>query len=50
LIGGIAILEFDGGEYAGVEIKLGYHQVEDAKKIVKKITLKLRKKVFRVIF
>jgi len=32
LIGGIDILEFDGGEYAGVEIKLGYHQIEDAKK------------------
>lgn len=27
-----SILEFNGGEYAAVEIKLGYHQVEEAKK------------------
>ena len=27
-----SILEFDGGAYAAVEIKLGYHQVEEAKK------------------
>ena len=27
-----SILEFDDGEYAAVEIKLGYHQVEEAKK------------------
>ena len=27
-----AILEFSGGDYAAVEIKLGFHQVEEAKK------------------
>ena len=27
-----SILEFNGGEYAAIEIKLGYHQVEEAKK------------------
>lgn len=27
-----SILEFNGGEYAAVEIKLGYYQVEEAKK------------------
>ena len=27
-----SILEFNNGEYAAVEIKLGYHQVEEAKK------------------
>ena len=27
-----SILEFSDGEYAAVEIKLGYHQVEEAKK------------------
>ena len=27
-----SILKFNGGEYAAVEIKLGYHQVEEAKK------------------
>ena len=27
-----SILEFNDGEYAAVEIKLGYHQVEEAKK------------------
>lgn len=27
-----SILEFSGGEYAAVEIKLGYNQVDEAKK------------------
>lgn len=30
-----SILEFNDGEYAAVEIKLGYHQVEEAKKNLK---------------
>lgn len=30
-----AILEFEGGEYAGVEIKLGYNEVDEAIKNLK---------------
>lgn len=32
-----AVLEFDDGEYALVEVKLGYYEVEDAKKSLLKV-------------
>lgn len=39
-----AILEFSDGEYAIVEIKLGYTDVEEAKKNLLKIYNKMEKK------
>lgn len=38
------ILEFADGEYAAVEIKLGYNQVEDAKKNLLKFYDNMTKK------
>lgn len=35
--GSDAVLEFDDGEYALVEVKLGYYEVEDAKKSLLKV-------------
>lgn len=39
-----SILEFNDGEYAAVEIKLGYHQVEEAKKNLKTFYTNMIKK------
>ena len=39
-----SILEFNSGEYAAVEIKLGYHQVEEAKKSLMEFSNNMVKK------
>jgi hypothetical protein len=39
-----SILEFNGGEYAAVEIKLGYYQVEEAKKSLMEFSKNMVKK------
>ena len=39
-----SILEFPGGEYAAIEIKLGYNQIEDAKKQLLKFQSNVVKK------
>lgn len=39
-----SILEFNSGEYAAVEIKLGYHQVEEAKKSLMEFSNNMLKK------
>ena len=39
-----SILEFNGGEYAAVEIKLGYYQVEEAKKSLMEFSNNMLKK------